>query len=139
MRNEMTSPFSVGQAGFTLLEMLLVVLLTGIIFSLILPHNIIDRSDTFPIMFKELLTSAEFRAYSTDQPILIKIAEDGIHAGKKFIKLPRDITVYQETSIEIDQHGIMRPTEVIFKSGQEELIFKMGIFGISDISDIKNP
>ena len=116
--------------GFTLLELLAVLLLIGLIMAVALPRTTLTREQAFPVTLRELFREAALNAAADGKEKRIEFTANGIRIGKETRPYPDGISPDRDFVIEFTEAGFARPTELIFHQKNGKHLYKVGLLGI---------
>ena len=116
--------------GFTLLELLAVLLLIGLIMAVALPRTTLTREQAFPVMLRELFREEALKAAADGKEKKIDFKKDGIIINEETHPYPDGISPDRDFVIEFTEAGFARPTKLIFHQKNGKHLYKVGLLGI---------
>jgi len=109
----------------------MVMLIIGIIFAVTLPRMSISTSNAFPLILKHAWRHVFVKAISNAGNLELSFKNDGINVSDKKYSYPDGIIPDREVNVFVNPCGFAAPARIWFYSGEEKVLVKVGLFGIT--------
>lgn len=118
------------QGGFTLIELMAVMLILGIVLAVAVPRITVSRTRAFPLFLQEILRQAAFTALSTRSPVRVEFREHAAVVAGKSTPYPEDVRAGSRMDVLVSEDGVARPRRLEFSVKGEAVRFMVSLFDV---------
>lgn len=117
------------KSGFTLLELLIVMVLVALILGVTLPSITVSRHDTFPTLMDRAFQYAALTALADGEPITMHLEKRRIRVAERTWAYPDSVEAHEPAEVVVNRMGTVPPVELLFFEGKKEFTVRIGLLG----------
>lgn len=121
------------KAGFTLLELLIVMFLVALILGATLPTLTILRQEAFPRALENIFQFAVLSAMSKSEAVTIDFRKHKVQVLDNEWPYPKGLEPDHPAKVTVNPNGFVHPCEILFYQGKQKVRARIGLIGVTVI------